>query len=230
MATNWEYGGIYHQYDMEGEIRLPNESTVQVCDWTKALPDFMKQADTLFIDPPWNKGNMNTFYYKADMPHLDWGFLDFSQKLFERVDEISPRHLFVEMGKEYLHWYIVECKKRYTYVTFYNSTYYKKKQNKCYVIHATNDPKRRRYKELEDMDENDIIRWICTHHDYRCIGDLCMGRGLVGRYAYQNGKTFVGTELNKKRLAVLVDFITQKENIRHLEKVAQQVLNSENDV
>ena len=39
------------------------------------------------------------------------------------------------------------------------------------------------------------------------IGDLCMGRGLVGVNAYKNGKRFVGTELNHKRLAVLLERI-----------------------
>jgi len=212
---NWEYKGIYKNYDMEGVIELPNQSKVQVCDWTVEMPGFMKEADTLFIDPPWNIGNVNTFYYKADKPHVGFDFEDFSRHLFGRIDKISPGFLFIEMGKEYLHWYLDQCKQRYHYVTFYNSTYYRKRENKCYVIHATNESKRRRYKELEDMDEHDIIKWLCANHPYDCIGDLCMGRGLVGQYAYLNGKRFVGTELNPKRLAVLVDFITQKEKLKN---------------
>lgn len=209
--TNWEYGGIYHEYDMEGTIRLPNESKVQVCDWIDSMPEFMKEADTLFVDPPWNMGNVNTFYYKADKEHLNgFNFLRFSEYLFLRIDQIGPKYLFLEMGKQFLAYYLTECQKRYKYVTFYNSSYYHKKDNKCYVIHATNDSKRKRYKELEDMDEEDIIAWIAKNHQYDCIGDLCMGRGLVGKGAFLNGKKFVGTELNKKRLAVLVDFIEKQ--------------------
>ena len=34
-----------------------------------------------------------------------------------------------------------------------------------------------------------------------------MGRGLVGYNSFINNKPFVGTELNKKRLAVLIDRI-----------------------
>lgn len=211
MANNWEYGGIYKQYDMTGIISLPNNSKVKVCDWTQGLPDFMLSADTLFIDPPWNIGNANSFYYKAGKDHIKIDFLQFSTILFERVDRISPDFLFIEMGKEHLSWYIEACKKRYKYVTFYNSTYYHKKQNKCYVIHATNSGKYRRYKDLEDLDEENIIKWICTNHKYQCIGDLCMGQGLVGKYAYLAGKQFVGTELNQKRLAKLVDFIKNHE-------------------
>lgn len=189
------------------EISLPFDSIVQVCDWTLGLPEFMKRADTLFIDPPWNIGNVNTFYTKAGKPHVTYDFPSFSRKLFERIDEISPAFLFIEMGKEFLAWYFTECQKRYKYVTFYNSTYYRKSCNKCYVIHATNEYSNRRYKDLEDMDEEAIIKWICTYHKANCIGDLCMGTGLVGKYCFLNNRSFVGTELNEKRLSLLVNFI-----------------------
>lgn len=208
---NWEYGGTYRNYDMSGIIELPNQSLVQVCDWTVSLPNFMLSADTVFVDPPWNMGNVNTFYTKAGLPHAEGNFMGFSRHFWMRLDEIEPRHLFIEMGKEYLGWYLEQARSRYKYVTFYNSTYYRKTENKCYVIHATNDPKRRRYADLEDLDESDIIAWICKNHDYQYIGDLCMGTGLVGKGAYLNARRFVGTELNPKRLALLVDFIAKQE-------------------
>lgn len=203
----WEYGGAYRKYDMDGIVELPNESRVMACDWLEELPDFMLAADTLFIDPPWNIGNANSFYTKAERPPLHIDFPTFSETLLGRVDEIDPQFLFIEMGKQYLSWYLEACKARYKYVTFYNSTYYHRQANKCYVIHATDEYRSRRYGELEDMDEEDIIAWLCSHHQYDCIGDLCMGRGLVGKHAFLNGKRFVGTELNRKRLAVLVEFI-----------------------
>ncbi len=208
--ANWDYGGLHRKHDMSGVISMPNQSKVMVCDWTKDMPDFMKEADTLFIDPPWNIGNVNTFYTKADQEHRDFDFMQFTTHLFVRIDEIKPDFLFIEMGKEYLGEYISECKARYKYVTFYNSTYYKNKNNKCYVIHATNKFKLKKYKALEDLDEELIIKWICKNHSYNCIGDLCMGRGLVGKYSAMNDKKFVGTELNKKRLAVLVDHMKEK--------------------
>jgi len=102
----------------------------------------------------------------------------------------------------------MECKKIYKYVTFYNSTYYNKKENKCYVVHATNNYKKRRFKELEDLDEEEIIKWVTKNIEYKCIGDLCMGKGLVAYYSNLNEKKYVGIELNKKRLAVAVKRIT----------------------
>ncbi|MGN0886673.1 MAG: hypothetical protein ACI4RT_06710, partial [Candidatus Spyradenecus sp.] len=124
--------------------------------------------------------------------------------IFECVDEIKPSVMFLEIGKEWLGELLVECKKRYKCVTFYNSTYYHKQDCKCYIIQASN---KRMKLPLDGMDEEDAIAWICANVEYKCIGDLCMGKGLVGYHAWKNGKRFVGTELNEKRLAVLLERI-----------------------
>lgn len=203
--SKWEYGGAYARHDMGGTIELPHGSRVRVCDWTRELPDFMLEADALFIDPPWNAANARSFYTKAGIDGGPISYPDFSARLWRRVEEIAPRHLFLEMGKQHLADHLQEARRRFPHVTFYNSTYYHRRSNKCYVIHASRE--RGRYAELEDMDEEHVIAWVCARHAYDCIGDLCMGRGLVGRHAYLNGRRFVGTELNPKRLAVLVDFI-----------------------
>jgi len=94
----------------------------------------------------------------------------------------------------------------YRNVTFYNSSYYHKRANICYVIRGG---QKRQKLPLDYLDESDIISWICANEDYTCIGDLCIGRGLVGLGAYTNSKRFVGTELNHKRLAVLLDTLNK---------------------
>lgn len=209
MAKRWEYGGAYLRHNMSGVIDLPGESKIMVCDWLESLPEFMKEADTLFIDPPWNLGNIKSFYTKAERPYAGLPFLDFMERLWERIDAIAPQTLFLEMGKQYLAPCLIAAERRFSSVTFYNSTYFRKAEHKCYVIHATNG-KPKRYRNLEDQDEADIIAWICRHHEYRCIGDLCMGRGLVGKHAFAAGRRFVGLELNPKRLAVLVEWISRQ--------------------
>jgi adenine-specific DNA methylase len=171
----------------------------------------MLRADTLFIDPPWNTGNLRSFYTKADMEWPEEDFNALMKALFERIDQIAPKFLFLEMGKQALKKCVDLCYARYKYVSYYNATYYKRSNNICYVIHATNDATRARYEALDAQDEESIISWICANHQYECIGDLCMGTGLVGKHAYLTGKPFVGTELNKKRLAMLVDFIAGAE-------------------
>jgi hypothetical protein len=139
-------------------------------------------------------------------------------RLFECIREISPRACYVEVGKEYLAEFILKMKSVFKYVTFYNSTYYHSKDKLCYVIRGSS---KRKKLPLDNMDEEDIIEWICKNEEYNCIGDLCIGRGLVGINAYKNSKKFVGTELNKKRLSVLLERIIQIGGTYEIKKESQ---------
>lgn len=208
--TKWNYGGAYKRHPIEeGETAIfDNGSMVKVHNIFDPLPNIMLNADLIFVDPPWNLGNLNSFYTKADRKDYQDNFKDFYIRLFECIQKINPHTCYIEVGKDYLAEFIMELKKQFKYIKFYNSTYYHNKDNLCYVIRASNKYRRKKL-PLDYMDEEDIIKWVCENEDYQCIGDLCMGQGLVGINAYQNGKRFVGTELNKKRLAVLIEEIVK---------------------
>ena len=200
--SNFEYGEVYKDYPVsESGYSFSDGSFIQVHNIFNSLPEFMKRADLLFIDPPWNLSNINTFYTKAGVPEHLIDFESFYKRLFECIKEIDPVVCYVEIGKEHLADFIIEMRKQYKYVTFYNSTYYHRKDSLCYVVRSS-----RKFKKpkLDGIDEEDIIKWVCANEDYECIGDLCMGRGLVGLNAHINGKPFAGTELNHKRLSVLI--------------------------
>jgi hypothetical protein len=206
--ADWSYGGAYLRHDMDGIIELPNESKIKVHDLTHGLPDFMRMADVLFVDPPCSTGNLRSFHTKADQD-LPYTFNLFEMELFKRIDEINPKHLFMEVFASNKGSFLDEIGKRYKHTKVYDSFYYNKPKNKCWIIHASNDligdlP-------IQEIDETKAIAWICKNMDFKCIGDLCMGRGTVGRYAYMNKRQFVGTELNKKRLALLVEHIEKNE-------------------
>jgi len=191
-------------------INLHNNSAVQVHDLFDPLPEFMKSADTIFTDIPYNQSLLTNYAHRPGVALSQCNtnkFADFLARFFECIRQIAPRTLFLETGKEALADSIIAARQQFKYVTFYNSTYYHKPQTKSYIIHATQESKRKRYNELEDMDETDIVAWICANHPYNCIGDLCMGKGLVGKQAYLNGKPFVGLELNPTRLQALINFI-----------------------
>lgn len=203
--SDWNYGGAFERHPVtEKGYEFEDGSFVAVHDIFNPLPDFMKQADLIFVDPPWNLGNINSFYTKADKAERITDFERFFKRLFECISQIKPKICYVEIGKEYLADFITEMRKQYKYVTFYNSTYYRKKDSLCYVVRGSNKFKK---PKLDGIDEEDIIEWICANENYNCIGDLCMGRGLVGLNAFRNGKKFVGTELNHKRLSVLIERI-----------------------
>lgn len=199
----WNYGDASLRHPIEGKtVMFDDGSIVKVHDIFNPLPEFMLAADLIFVDPPWNLGNLNSFYTKAGRAERQSSFRAFYKRLFECIKEISPKTCYVEVGKEYLGEFLLEMKRLYGAVTFYNSTYYHGKDKPCYVVRGG---QKRKKLPLDYMDEEDIIAWICENEDCSCIGDLCMGRGLVGINAFKNRKRFVGTELNYKRLAVLVE-------------------------
>lgn len=202
--SKWNYGDAYLRHPIvDDEIAVFDDgSMVKVHNIFDPLPEFMRKADLVFVDPPWNRGNLNSFYTKAGRTDYQDSFERFYKRLFECIGEIAPVTCYVEVGKEYLAEFILEMKRLYRAVTFYNSTYYHDRGKPCYVIRGA---AKRAKMPLDSMDEEDIIAWICEHENYGCIGDLCMGRGLVGIHASKNDKRFVGTELNGKRLSVLLE-------------------------
>lgn len=201
----WEYGEVYKKYDMDGDIHI-GSGIVRVHDIFEPLPGFMKNADVIFSDPPCSEGNLKSFYTKAGM--LKKHFYDmFQDRFFECIDEIKPKVLFIEVFASNMERFFDECKKRYPEVCIIESRYYNNRKNKCWILYASHRIDQKLVEILSDKDEQKIIELICKHHSFECIGDLCMGRGLVGMYANKYGKKFVGTELNKKRLAVLLDRI-----------------------
>lgn len=205
-SDRWGYGGAYLRHSIEGRrVQFADGSIVQHHDIFDPMPQFMASADMVFVDPPWNMGNLSAFYTKAGREDYRQ-FQDFYRRLFACIGEIAPKICYVEVGKEFLGEFLMEMKRLYRQVTFYNSTYYHRAENICYVIRGS--AKRRRL-PLEGIDEENIIAWICANEEFQCIGDLCMGRGLVGRYAHTNSRRFVGTELNHKRLAVLVEKLSE---------------------
>ena len=200
--SNWEYGEAYRRYPIEKGIAVFNDgSMLKTHDIFNPLPSFMSQADLVFVDPPWNSINISTFYTKAEK-EFKFDFNKFCSRLFQCIKKINPKICYLEIGKENLDRFIIELKKIYKYVTFYNSTYYHKKENKCYIVRGSNKSQK---PKLDYIDEENIIEWVCANEEYSCIADCCMGRGLVALNAFRNGKKFVGTEMNHKRLSVTLE-------------------------
>ena len=200
----WNYGDAFKRFPVGPEaIEFEDGSVLQAHDIFNELPDFMKKADVIFTDAPWNLRNIKSFYTKAEIefPAI-FDFLEFTDRLFECIKEVNPRVCYLEIGKEYLADYIMRMKQLYKCVTFYNTTYYHKKENLCYIVQGSNKRKNWHY---DWMDEEDVIYKIAENENCDCIGDFCMGRGLVALAATKNGKRFVGTELNPKRLAVTLE-------------------------
>lgn len=202
---NFDYGNSFERFPCDGmRIEFRDGSKLQAHDIMYPLPEFMSEADIIFTDSPWNSGNLRSFYTKSQIfPNFDANFDTFYKRLFECIGQISPRVAYLEIGKEHLADYIYEAKKIFRYVTFFNSGYYHKASNLCYVVRGSQ--RSARGIKYDGIDEEDIIKHVCAEEEYDCIGDLCMGRGLVAVNAYTAGHRFVGTELNHKRLSVAIE-------------------------
>ena len=209
---DWTYNGLYKKYGMDDDSQLDiGTGTVKVHDIFKPVPEFMKQADFLISDPPYNKSALSSFYTKAGKKEKPSSFEALIARFFEVVDEISPKAICLEVGLPQTDMFLQEVKKRYQNVHIAESYYYGDKKQKCNMIFASN-------KEIPEciltapfVDEEKFIDYLCRNVDFDCVADPFMGLGLVAFYANKYGKRFVGTELNKYRLAVCVERVTTGE-------------------
>lgn len=202
----WRYGDSWEKFPIEDLAFINNKSVVKVHDIFNSFPAFLKQADLLIIDPPWNQGNLTSFYTKA---YIDaYRFFDkFLDRLFYYISLISPQKCYLEMGKQFVYNVSRRLHNQFPFCTIFPVYYYRTRPSFFLCGSMKNNS---HYLDLSEKDEMDCIEMICKEETYSCVGDLCMGRGAVGLAAYEAGKPFVGTELNKRRLAVLLDKLSSK--------------------
>lgn len=209
MNQSFEYGGYYKRYNMDGDIQVGRLGIVKVHNIFDKLPNFMVLADCLFIDPPCSDGNLKSFYTKSNLECL-CNIHEFTKRLWECIDIIKPNTVFIEVFKSnydlMLDYFKIFSNGNKIKIT--EHTYYKNNKNRCYIFSYSHLHNLDQLNNLKDgIDEQKAIEIICRDMEFSIIGDLCMGRGLLGYYAYKYNRPFVGTELNKKRLAVMLNRI-----------------------
>jgi len=208
MDTKWKYGDAWEQFPIEpGEVwGIPaNRSKVAVHNIFDSLPAFMLTADLIFVDPPWNQGNINAFYTKAGRTdYQEFGV--FTEVLFKRLADISAQTVYIEIGNQNVdNFYdrlgrLYPCRQRWPVVYYRKYPTWIVRGSKTGPIDY----------DFTGIDEAKCIGIIAQIEEYRVMGDLCMGRGLVGLAAYKAGRPFVGTELNRRRLANLLQKLAKK--------------------
>lgn len=203
----YQYGDSWERYPMQaGEVwGWPDGSRVAVHDLFAPLPPWLR-ADLVFVDPPYNKAQYTGYYSKADLPRPDHDYNTFMQVLLARVAAMGARTLYVEMGSQTVAAWHGDLQRLYPHVQLWPVTYYRK--HPTWLLRGSHGgPTDYDY---SGQDEAACIRLIAQRETYAVYGDPCMGRGLVGLAAYAAGKPFVGTELNPRRLAVLLDKLAQR--------------------
>lgn len=209
MGNKWRYGNAWEEFPIEpGEVWgiAGNGSRVAVHNIFDPLPPFMLKADLLIIDPPWNLGNINSFYTKAGRTDHLSDFAKFTDVLFQRIGEIGAQTVYIEIGRQNVDDFYSRLEELYPHLQRWDVVYYRKHPT-CLIRGSEAGPVDY---DFTGIDEAKCIKIIAQIEQYCTLGDLCMGQGLVGLAAFLAGKSFVGTELNKRRLANLLQKLAKK--------------------
>jgi hypothetical protein len=188
-----------------GELWRCQFGAVMVHDLYDGLPAFMREADLVFVDPPYNLGLENNFRGRVPGKARSTSFAGFLDVLFDHIAGIAPTVCFVEIGKQQVDTVGERLSRLYPSVVTYPAVYYRR--NPCFVLRAAAQPGAIDY---SGMDEQDIIAKLCKEETYDVVADLCMGKGATGRSALAAGRQFRGIELNPERLVVLMDHLAAK--------------------
>lgn len=196
-----KYGDAWEKFPIQsGEVwGVPaNGSKVAVHDILDQLPTWFT-PDFMFVDPPYNRGQLSGYYTKAGIePRSDYN--EFTDALLGHIKKIAPKICYIEAGYGMAEWWHKKLSDVYPVVQRWNAVYYcKYPTNILRGGHTAVDF------DYTGMDEAKVILKAAGIEHYTVMGDLCMGQGLVGVAAYKAGKPFVGTELNKRRLANLLE-------------------------
>lgn len=197
------YGDSWEKYrikDGETWTEAKTGSKVTVCNLINRLPRHMLEADMVYSDPPWSLGNVNCFVSKAGKDEYLSEFPEFSTAFFSRLAEISPSVCYIEIGKQNLSLFKSKIAELFPIIQEWEIKYYNK--HLCYLLRGGTTPTDYDFSGLDDAKTPEAAIRI---ENPACIADLCTGRGLTTVAAYMLGKKFVGTELNKRRLAVAIE-------------------------
>jgi DNA modification methylase len=208
MTTKWKYGDSWERFPIELGQTWCDETTgskVTVCDLRNGIPDYMLKADMIYCDPPWNQANVNCFYTKAGITdnYVD-RFDQFYDALFHCIGRIAPKCCYLEIGRQNKTVFIEELAKLFPVVQQWPITYYRK--NLCYLLRGGH---KRQHYDFAGIDDIKTPQLAVEVEPTQTVADLCTGQGLTPVAAFNNDKRFVGTELNKRRLAVAIDRVNK---------------------
>lgn len=211
------YDGSIDKYPItEGETYiLDNGSKIAIADITLGLPEFSKKADCVFIDPAGNKGVLKAYYTKAEKECPVQSFDEFITYIKNCIEQINPDRLFVECFARNKNQIVPMVESLFPCVKIYNNTYYHSLKNECWIVQGSKKPEDW---GLEGMDEWDAVFKICKEVPFNAITDFFLGQGLVAEAAYEAGKIFYGSDMNRNRLAVAISRIVKRGGIWTINK------------
>ena len=190
----YNYGG--HTASIDGVYEIDGKSKLKVLDITKGFWGEWLQSDVVFIDFPYDNRMIKHYYEQIDQV-TDLTYDKLQERAFEIIANISPKHVFVEVGKRNVH-KVEAGLKEIGYETYTHDSFYAK-TSPCFIVEGCRPGDEPVNIPIAGIDELEAIENICNELDFDCITDFFNGQGAVSRYAYAAGKRFVCSELNPNR-------------------------------
>lgn len=213
----WKYGDAGDKWKVkDGDIWVAGDN-VLVCGDIEKIPaqrlfERFGTPDLTYVDPPWNKGNLKSFFTKAGLRDADVDFHKFIRRLITIVKQ-TRGPVYIEMGRQNIHSLASAITVSGGEVlNTWDVTYYRKHPSKLARAIWGEFP----YNEginLSGLDDDDTPYEAIAKEPLRTgaiVFDACTGRGLTCRAAYSNKKKFMGIELHPRRLAVAIDWLAEQ--------------------
>lgn len=162
------------------------------------FPDFMREADIIFSRPPCDLAKTNRQYMYTYKEHKIKIYDTYIDKFFEYIDKINPRFAYIVAFPSNREKLIAECRKNFKFVDIDEAHYYHNIRNRCWVIRCGRDEDAPGPDIDTEQGDVSYLRWVCKNVEFECIGDICIGQGLVAYYANKTNKKFCVLGLNKK--------------------------------
>lgn len=215
----WTYGEAGDRYPAKrGDVfRIGPHALIcgdlELGDGLLVLERFSR-PDFVYVDPPWNKGNLRAFRTKAALG-LGLSWADFLRKLLETVRQVK-RYAFIEMGRQeidFLQSLVTESGGHVLHI--WPITYYRK--NPTCLLAATWDEELAGQSAIAlpdltgmDDDKTPVAALRDVGFTTAVVLDPCLGLGLTGLAAEDLDMRLIGMELHPRRLARAVDALAKR--------------------
>lgn len=207
---NWDYGNAWDKYPIQsGEVWNAGDNKVACGDLynPQTLQGLMQgqQVDMLYVDPPWNLGNIKSFYTKAQIEYDQQPFFDFLKIMLEQTKQVVRKSFYIEMGNQYIeHLEQMAKEAGIIHVKTYKITYYRTKPTN--LFYGVTDQSYAIEGDCTGMDDLNTPDWAMAKDNPTSVLDVCGGLGLTARTAHKRGIQSFILELNKKRIANLLKY------------------------
>jgi len=220
--TGYKYGNAWESFPCEpGQVWSAGPHRFMVANLLEdsLAPVLQGQTvDCLYSDPPWNLGNETRFRSHVGLER-NVHFNEFLDGFIAVCKYTCPTgHLFIEMGKQHVE--LLENKLRTAggkvlqrVDAFYNGY---GETRPTHLVCATFG--QARLKELipNGIKGEPLTDLALSLTDAKVVFDPCIGLGMTARYCHFQDKACVGSELNPRRLANVLEWFSRIYEVKRI--------------